>query len=476
MSDSAFDAWQRDSATRALLDFANSPAMTEAQKLANAVADLPGSRALKEAERLANAHSYPIEEAQRLASVGSHAFEEAQRLASVGGRAITEAQRLASGITGFADSPTMSEVQRIASGITGFANSPAMSEFQRIASGISDFADSPAMSEVQRVASGITGFADSPAMRDMRRLGAVITGFADSSAMRDMQRLGAVITGFADSPVMGEMQRLADAAAGFANSPAMREAQRFAGAFSAASDLPTFAALGGLGKAFDHYRRNPALDVIEAFAGTSAGQILQELINNQIAKSGAGTFADAAERIRDQASDIYSQAGNALDPEAAIYKAILDTVISLHDMLKEGKVGRFESIFIAYLFPIILCLFFYVQSGIDLEKTKDDIITHSDANKQQIIHDINDRLSTLQDSFERLSHRLEMGPPTYVVLRAVPLNWQRKYSGGHYVWLQPGQRVEVLRRSGKWLEVRTILADHTEIAGWVLKKYLRSLR
>ncbi|MER8567447.1 hypothetical protein NKH85_15795 [Mesorhizobium sp. M0924] len=451
MTDSAFDAWQRDPTTRALLDFANSPAMTEAQKLAKVVADLPGSRAFDEAQRLASGYNQALEDVKRLTSAQTLAIDH--KLASGYNQALADLKRLTSAQTLAIDHKLANPFNQ------------ALEDVKRLIS-----VGGHAITEAQRLRSAFGVLADSPAMRDMRRLADGITGFADSPAVRDMQQLGGVITGFADSPAMRDMQQLAKAAAGFADSPAMREAQKFAGAFSTASDLPTLAALSGLGKAFDHYRRNPSSDFIETFAGTSAGQVLQELIDIQIAKSGNGIVGNAEDGV--------SQGGSiSIDPKVALYEAILDTVNSIESMLKEGKVSRGETFFLTCIFPIIVGLFFYMLSGIDLENEKKDIITHFDESNHQIVYDINEKISAVQESFERLSHRLEQGPPpTYIVVRSAPLNWQRKYSGGYYVWLQPGQRVEVLRRSGKWLEVRTILADHTEIAGWVLKKYLRSLR
>lgn len=119
MTNSAFDAWQRDPATRALFDFANSPAMTEAQKLANAFADLPGSRAFDEAQRFAGPFNQAIEDVKRLTSAQTlaidhklasgynQALEDVKRLTSAGGHAITEAQKLKSAFGGFADSPAM---------------------------------------------------------------------------------------------------------------------------------------------------------------------------------------------------------------------------------------------------------------------------------------------------------------------------------------------------------------------------------
>lgn len=463
--------------------------MTEAQKLAKAVADLPGSRAFDDAQLLASVHGGLMD--QRITDTYNRAIEDAKGLASVHGglmdqriadtynRAVEDAKGLASLHGGLMDRSVTGAYSRAIEDAKGLASagSHAITEAQRLSGAFTSFADSPAMKDMQRLGGLITGFADSPVMKDMQRLAGAFTGFADSPVVRDMQRLAGAFTSFADSPIMRDVQRLSEAAAGFANSPAVREAHNFVGAFSAASDLPTFAALSGLGKAFDHYRRNPNLSVVEAFAGTSAGQTLQELLDNQIAKSATGIFAVGAEGVRNKQSGALSKADDApIDPNLAVYEAIFDAVNSIHDTLKSGKAGPLESYFVGYLYPLILCVFFYILSGIDLDNQKQEVISHIDESKQQIVENINDKLFVLKESFEQLSHRIEKSPDVYIAVRRVRLNWQRKYSGGHYLLLEPGQEVEVLRRSGKWLEVRAILPDQTEITGWVLKKYMRAAR
>ncbi|MHA1565047.1 MAG: hypothetical protein ACTSX7_07025 [Alphaproteobacteria bacterium] len=61
----------------------------------------------------------------------------------------------------------------------------------------------------------------------------------------------------------------------------------------------------------------------------------------------------------------------------------------------------------------------------------------------------------------------------YIVARVVPMTEDRKYHGIRIIILLPGQEVEVVERSGKWLRVIAYGLESGEThIGWVLKKYL----
>ena len=65
----------------------------------------------------------------------------------------------------------------------------------------------------------------------------------------------------------------------------------------------------------------------------------------------------------------------------------------------------------------------------------------------------------------------------YVVKRPVPLNIEKRFRRTSVVWLFPGQVVELVERSGKWIEVSVFDHETGSVrVGWVLKKYLHRIK
>ncbi len=90
-----------------------------------------------------------------------------------------------------------------------------------------------------------------------------------------------------------------------------------------------------------------------------------------------------------------------------------------------------------------------------------------------------ERIASLLNEFaERLDQRLvEVDDGTfYMARRPVPLNENKRFHGPAILWLFPGQEVELIERSGKWIRVIAYdtVSGRTHI-GWVLKKYLRRI-
>lgn len=106
---------------------------------------------------------------------------------------------------------------------------------------------------------------------------------------------------------------------------------------------------------------------------------------------------------------------------------------------------------------------------LQVRREHDDIAAAQD----EAIDRINSRLDAV---IERFEGQLEEDDAAafYIVVRAVPMTEERRYHGAQIVWLMPGQEVEVIERSKKWLRVIAYDLESEDIhAGWVLKKYLK---
>ena len=64
----------------------------------------------------------------------------------------------------------------------------------------------------------------------------------------------------------------------------------------------------------------------------------------------------------------------------------------------------------------------------------------------------------------------------YTVIRTVPLCAAKRYLCSPVAILPPGVEVQLLERSGKWIEIEAVLNAGTVDEGWVLKKYFRIRR
>lgn len=357
-----------------------------------------------------------------------------------------------------------------------FANSPAMKQAQLA---FRDLAESPAVKQAQRLAAVFRDLPESPAIKQAQRLAAAFRDLPESPALKQAQQLAAAFRDLPESPAVRQAQRLAAAFSGFADSPAMKEAQKLASAFrvfaaSTPHDLLTVDAIKGLAIVINADLTDSASS-LENFSKSSAGRIIREIAHSQITK--AENEAEApAHSIGSFRSD-----GNPISiVQPDIHHEILRSLSAIRDTLEANGTSRSEKLLSIYIYPAVLAFLSVILSAYlssyDFSELSSSMRDDLKSGDERVIHRITEKLYEIEISIDRLARREEPNTSFYLVIRAVPLNWQKKYSGSHYILLQPGQRVEVLRRSGKWLEVRTTLADHTEVAGWVLKKYLRSLR
>ena len=111
-----------------------------------------------------------------------------------------------------------------------------------------------------------------------------------------------------------------------------------------------------------------------------------------------------------------------------------------------------------------------VESAIE-EHQSESSLTHDDL--KNALKESMERLDTLSD---RLEEQLEEGGTGafYIVVRSVPMTEEHRYHGTWITWLVPGQEVEVVERSKKWLRVIAYDLESGEThIGWVLKKYLK---
>ncbi|TJV14893.1 hypothetical protein [Mesorhizobium sp.] len=415
MTDSGLGGLALDPATRALFEFVNSPGMKQAQL---AFRGLPESPAFKEAQKLAAAFRGLPE---------SPAFKEAQKLAAAF-RAVPE-------------NPAFKEAQKLVAAIRDLQNSPALTEAQKLVAAIRDLQKSPALTEAQKLVAAIRDFPKSPALTEAQKLVAAIRDLAKSSALTEAQKQVSAFSAFA------------------ASTP---------------HDSPTVNAIKGLAIAINTDPTEYA-STLEHFSNSSAGRIIQEIAYSRITEA-----EDEAEAPVHSIGSIRSDRNPISIAHSDIHNEILKSLSAIRDTLDKNSTSRSEKLLSLFIFPAVLSLFCVILSAYlssyDLSKLSSSMRDDLQSGDERVIQKITEKLYEIEVSIDRLAQRKESNLSFYLVVRAAPLNWEKKYSGGHYILLQPGQRVEVLRRSGKWLEVRTILADHTEIAGWVLKKYLRSAR
>lgn len=111
-----------------------------------------------------------------------------------------------------------------------------------------------------------------------------------------------------------------------------------------------------------------------------------------------------------------------------------------------------------------------VGSAIE-EHQSETSLAHDDLEKS--LKESMEQFGTLSD---RLKKQLDEGGTGafYVVVRFVPMVEERRYHSTRITWLLPGQEVEVVERSKKWLRVIAYDLESGEThIGWVLKKYLK---
>lgn len=112
------------------------------------------------------------------------------------------------------------------------------------------------------------------------------------------------------------------------------------------------------------------------------------------------------------------------------------------------------------------------QVGSAIEEHQSETSVAHD-NLESALKESMERLDSLSD---RLEEQLEEGDTGefYVVVRSVPMTEERRYRGTRITRLLPGQEVEVVERSKKWLRVIVYDLETGEThLGWVLKKYLK---
>ena len=165
---------------------------------------------------------------------------------------------------------------------------------------------------------------------------------------------------------------------------------------------------------------------------------------------------------------------------------LFDSLVGAIDAADEKIDRRALLRFIERLLLVVLAVysvwFAHVSSGetqADLDRMESAIEEHqsetSEAhdNLESALKESMERLDSLSD---RLEEQLEEGDTGefYVVVRSVPMTEERRYGGTRITRLLPGQEVEVVERSKKWLRVIAYDLETGEThIGWVLKKYLK---
>ncbi len=127
--------------------------------------------------------------------------------------------------------------------------------------------------------------------------------------------------------------------------------------------------------------------------------------------------------------------------------------------------------------PHIIFVVFTILYPLYLSDLTSEEIAASERTIIEKIDKINDRIGELESEFEDELHIY------YVVKdRVVPLNSfekdqdKKKITGDYVIHLVPGQQVELIERSGKWIKVRAFDIHENRIdVGWVFKKYLKRL-
>lgn len=157
----------------------------------------------------------------------------------------------------------------------------------------------------------------------------------------------------------------------------------------------------------------------------------------------------------------------------------------------EDKIDRRALLrFIERILPLLLAVYAIVHAhissdqvdtrlgGIEAAIEEHRVETKKAHDKQKdtlkkAIRRLESRLGALTD---RLSKQREEDESVafYIVVRSVPMTAERRYHGTRITWLLPGQEVEIVERSKKWVRVIAHDIESGEIqVGWVLKKYLK---
>jgi flagellar motility protein MotE (MotC chaperone) len=152
------------------------------------------------------------------------------------------------------------------------------------------------------------------------------------------------------------------------------------------------------------------------------------------------------------------------------FEEIVDELYELLERAVEKVELRSVIRFLEWIIPVILALYLYQDSSIQLENFKDS--SHQDDIRiLESIRKLDEKID------ERIKSENAQRGTFYIVIRPVPLNEGQRFHGLYICWLMPGQEVEVIERSGKWIRVITYdFSTGATHVGWVLKKYLRRIQ
>ena len=299
---------------------------------------------------------------------------------------------------------------------------------------IKDLADSPSMKTIRALTDDPTmklvrALTDDPTMKTIRAL-------TDDPTMKMVRAL-------ADNPMMQSIEKITD------------KHQRFLRGLRQTGNL------GGLAEIAGRMQNQPA------FSTAVAAKV------------------DALQTAIDE-FDTADENGHLV-----VEKHFDELIVDLLDQLEKAvEKIEFRSVvaYVGWLIPILLALYLFQISSTQTEEAKEEAYReHTDITNGISEHEnearegsllILDRLTELEEKIDELSESKNAFEGTfYVVIRPVPLNVEQRYHGGYISWLLPGQEVELIERSGKW--IRVIAYDFvtgTTHIGWVMKKYLRRIR
>ena len=167
-------------------------------------------------------------------------------------------------------------------------------------------------------------------------------------------------------------------------------------------------------------------------------------------------------------------------------EALFDALESAIDAVEERIDRRALLRFIERVLPLLLAVYAIVFAHISsdqmnsrmdgVESTIEEHRSETSQEHDELDEALNESMGRLESRLDALSDQLEEqreegdSVAFYVVVRPVPLTEERRYHSARITWLLPGQEVELVERSKKWLRVIAYDLESGEThVGWVLK-------
>jgi hypothetical protein len=349
--------------------------------------------------------------------------------------------------------------------------------------------DSPAMKalEVQSAAmkafqaqSGITKIfeAQSAAMKAFEAQSGIMKTFeAQSTAMKAFEAQSGITKIFeAQSAAMKAFEAQSGITKIFEEqSAAMRAAQ-------ALIDSPSIKIFENL--AAKHQTLFNELSVVEKLGGLA--EIAGYMQHQPALALSVSTKASAIQRALYE----FDRSPEDYDPVATekLFDELIDGLTDCLEQAVEKIEVRSVIRFIWSVIPVILAFYFFQQSSVQIEKLEEsldrqneelvDVIVKNKREAENWGGRLIDRLEKLENKIDELSDlQNPLRGTFYIVERTVPLTADQRFHGTVISWLLPGQEVELIDRSGKWIRVIAYdFSTGSTDVGWVKKKYLRRLQ